>query len=102
MAGKWTRIEDVFPIPASYVSLPEGTIGRLGLGGSRYFVNVRDASLWHLLASRASNLKGEISSRHSHCIPGSSFCVQNVCRNSPTKTYQEAEILHLWKIQVYT
>ena len=29
LAGKWTRIEDVFPmqngdIPASYVSLPEG------------------------------------------------------------------------------
>jgi len=31
LAGKWTRVEDVFPIengdiPASYVSLPEGNV----------------------------------------------------------------------------
>ena len=37
MAGKWARIEDVFPIvngdiPASYVSLPEGMSKLADLG----------------------------------------------------------------------
>ena len=35
-------------------------------------------------------------------IPGSSFCVPKFVPKFTQKTYQKEEILHTWKIQVYT
>ena len=47
------------------------------------------------------NMGPHLGSRHIYIyIPGSSKCVKFV-PFSPTKRYKKAEILHIWKIQVY-
>ena len=48
--------------------------------------------------TNSSPLKNDGNFRDDIFIPGSSFCVENLCQKSAKKPNQKAEILHIWKI----